>query len=390
MRRLKTAVFTTSRADYGLLYPLIKKINEDSYFELMLVVAGNHFLPEYGYTVSEIRKDGFTHFDEIKTFNGGDNERDILFSIADSIKDVSMLLDKLRPEVVIILGDRYELWSISIPSVIHRIPIVHIHGGETTSGSTDEVVRHSITKAASIHFASIEEYRKRIISMGEDPSRVFAVGALAIDNMKQSNLLSIDELSLLTGVDFGENIGLLTYHPVTFDDYFSSTKKIKEVLDAVVESDILALITMPNADVGGMVVFKEISAYLDKYPQRLRLIKNLGHTAYLSAMKYAKIMIGNSSSGIIESASFKLPVVNIGDRQDGRMKPANIIDCKCKCADIILGIEKALSKIFNDGLRELENPYGDGKAAGRIIQILKSIDFYDKEKLLKKRFYEIR
>ncbi|MDP4181871.1 MAG: UDP-N-acetylglucosamine 2-epimerase [Bacillota bacterium] len=389
MRPLNTIVVTTSRADYGLLYPLIKKISCDKYFNLNLIVTGSHLSFEFGNTVEEIKRDGFNIFNVVSAYPSGDSERDIIASIAESMKCLSNLIEKSKPDLVIVLGDRYELWPVIIACVIHKIPIAHIHGGETTYGSTDEVVRHSVTKAAVIHFPSIEQYGKRIIQMGEEPKNVFVVGALAIDNIKNIELMHIEELKHYTKLDFNKDIALLTYHPVTQDKIDSTTEQIKNVLDAVLESGITTIITMPNMDVGGRAIYKKINEYVEKYPKNFVLISNLGRVAYLSAMKYAKLMIGNSSSGIIESASFRLPVVNVGDRQEGRYKPINVIDCLCAKNDIYDGITKALSEDFKESLYNLENPYGDGETADRIVNILKTFDFSDKERLLKKRFFDL-
>jgi len=227
--------------------------------------------------------------------------------------------------------------------------------------------------------------------MGENPERVFTVGALGIDNIQGLQLMDIKEASRIMGVDFeAEKIALFTYHPVTLDTYFSAQLQICKVLDALLDSDLTALITMPNADPGGITIYEVINDYVSKYPNRFRFIKNIGQRGYLSAMKFARLMVGNSSSGIIESASFKLPVVNIGDRQSGRLKPGNVIDCACSTEEIRKAIKTALSSDFLRSIQDLKNPYGDGKTAGRIIKILETIDLDNKKDLLKKEFYTIK
>jgi len=318
-----------------------------------------------------------------------DTEDAICSSLSIGLLGFSRVFSNFSPDLLIVLGDRYELWSICIGAVIHKIPIAHLHGGEATFGLIDDSVRHSITKMAAFHFASIDLYAKRIIQMGESPERVFVVGAIGLDNIRDVPLLTIKELSECTGVDFEKRIALLTYHPVTLDNYDDAEKQIQQVLNALIKTDLLALITMPNADTAGQVIYKKIEEYSQQYPEKFKLIKNLGQKGYLSAMKYARLMIGNSSSGIIESASFKLPVVNIGDRQAGRFKPSNVIDCICSEGAILKAIDKALSKEFNQSIVHLENPYGDGNTSQRIVKVLESIDFANKSKFLKKGFYDL-
>lgn len=390
MDKLKTAVVTTSRADYGLLYPLIRKMSEDEAFHTGIIVMGSHLSTLHGHTADIVKEHSLCDYDEIRTYTGDDTESGICSSMASGLKGFSEFLSRKNPDLIIVLGDRYELWPVCMASVIHKVPVAHIHGGETTIGSTDEAVRHSVTKMASIHFPSIGQYAGRIIQMGEDPKRVFTVGALGIDNIKGIELMSQDELNAYTGIDFGNNVALMTYHPVTLDHYHSSSDQTREILNALLETGLVTLVTMPNADVGGLNIYNEIMNCVKEYPQKFKLIRNLGQAAYLSAMKYARLMIGNSSSGIIESASFKLPVVNVGDRQGGRFKPENVIDCICSKDEIVNSIKKALSAGFLQSISGLENPYGDGSTADRIIKILKTIDFCDRSRLIKKRFYDMQ
>ncbi|HEY9062159.1 MAG TPA: UDP-N-acetylglucosamine 2-epimerase [Pseudobacteroides sp.] len=389
MIRLETAVVTTSRADYGLLYPLLNKLCQDSFFNLNLIVTGSHLQPDFGSTLDYIKQDGFSSFHEVQTYLGRDDEKGTTSAVAKGITGFSDLFSKEKLDTVIVLGDRYELWSVAIAAVIHRIPIVHIHGGETTEGSTDEVVRHSVTKSAAIHFPSIPQYARRIIAMGEEPKRVFTVGALGIDNIKNIKLIGIDELSRKLEVDFKKDVALMTFHPVTLDSYEESVLQIKELLDAMNELNFFTVMTMPNADAGSRLIYKCMEDFAKKYPDKFKIIKNMGSEAYLSAMSHAAIMIGNSSSGIIESASFRLPVVNVGDRQAGRMKPDNVIDCPCYKDAIKEAAGKAMSEAFKIGLKNLTNPYGDGDTADKIVKILKEIDFKEKEKLIKKKFFDI-
>ncbi|MCX8130711.1 MAG: UDP-N-acetylglucosamine 2-epimerase [Clostridia bacterium] len=386
MKRLRTMVVTVSRADYGLLYPLIVKLNEDTGFETIVTATGNHLSQLHGNTIQKLQDDGIVIGHMVEMPMTGDTGRDVCNSMAAGLSAFSDILAAEKPDLIIVLGDRYELWPVCMSAAIFRVPVAHIHGGEVTYGAVDEVIRHSVTKMSLIHFPSIDLYRQRIIQMGESPDRVFAVGALGIDNVRNIELMNKRELSLYTGADFENPTAIMTYHPVTLDDYDSASQQVKEVLEALLASPVFTIVTMPNSDVGGTSVYKTIYEYAEKYSDRFKIIKNLGQKAYLSTMEHARFMIGNSSSGIIESASFKLPVVNIGDRQQGRFKPNNVIDCICSRGEIINAIKKALSEDFIQSVSGMKNPYGDGKTAERIVDILKSFDFRDKN-LLKKKFY---
>ncbi len=391
MQKSKILIVTTGRADYGLLYPLIKKIIRSKHITLQLIATGSHLSIQQGNTIQLIEDDNKIQItDTIKMSMEGDTENDICISISTGLTKFSKIFNKLNPDLLIVLGDRYELWSVCIAAVIHKIPIAHIHGGEATFGLIDDSVRHSVTKMSAFHFASIELYAKRILQMGENPESVFVVGALGIDNIKKIPLMTQKELIKYSGVDFRKKIALMTYHPVTLDSYDSSEKQIQDILDALMETDLLVLMTMPNCDTSGNIIYQKIKTFSQKYPEKFTLIKSLGQKGYLSAMKYATLMVGNSSSGIIESASFKLPVVNIGDRQTGRFTSPNIIDCTCSQTTIKKAINKALSDKFKSSIAHLKSPYGDGNTAERIVGILESIDFKNKSKFLKKGFNDLK
>jgi UDP-hydrolysing UDP-N-acetyl-D-glucosamine 2-epimerase len=389
LQKINLLIVTTSRADYGLLYPLIKKIYSDNFFNPKLLVTGAHLSSFYGMTISKIIEDGFSIDYQVEMTQEGDAEKDVCNSIAIGLKGFSNIFSREDIDLIIVLGDRYELLAVCIAALINKIPIAHIHGGETTYGVIDDTIRHSITKMSSIHFPSIDLYAKRIIQMGENPERVFVVGALGVDNVYQIELMTKEQLSKFVEIDFDKNVALMTYHPVTLDEYDSAGKQVIEILEALMETNLFVLITMPNADTGGRQIYEIITRYTVKYPGKFKLVKNLGQKAYLSAMKFSKLMIGNSSSGIIESASFKLPVVNIGDRQKGRYKPINVIDTDCSKRSILKAINVALSPEFIKSIKDLSNPYGDGNAADRIINVLKSTDLTNKSKLLKKGFYDL-
>lgn len=386
---LKIAIFTSTRADYGLLYPLIVKMQNDDYFNVDLIVSGTHLSEKHGRTIDFIKKDNIKIRYEIDILNDGSFENDICQVIASGISKFSDILNKECYECIIVLGDRYELYSICIPSLMHTIPIIHFHGGEITKGAVDNSVRHSITKMASIHFPSIELYKNRIIQMGEQPDTIFAVGALGIDNICSLKLISKENLCSILSINNNCSFNIVTYHPVTLDTESDAEKQINMLLTVLCKQEYVSIITMPNADTFGDLIYRCIEKYILDFPGKLIFIKSLGQINYLSALKYANCMIGNSSSGILEAASFKLPVVNIGDRQAGRFKPDNVIDCKCEEEDITRAITKALSNEFRDSICGLENPFGQGDAADKAIEILKKIDFKNKSSLVKKDFFDI-
>ena len=386
---LRTAIITTGRADYGLLRPLIKKIDNSDNYELFVIATGSHLSQIHGMTIHEIEKDGFDVHYKVEITQKKDSEHDICNAISIGIEQFSNVYNLIKPDFIIVLGDRYELWSVCIPAVIHKIPIVHLHGGEITSGLIDDSVRHSITKMASYHFASINDYAKRIIQMGEDRRRVFVVGALGIDNIKSIDFMSYQELYDFTGLNFHNPIALMTFHPVTLDERKLAVKQVQSILNSLLKFNLTTLITMPNSDPAGIIIYKEITKYLNKNPLCFRFMESLGQKAYISAMNYATLMIGNSSSGIIESASFKIPVVNIGDRQTGRIAPPNVINSTYAENDIYAAIKLALSSHFKKSISNINNPYGNGSTAQKIEKHLNSIDFIKKDVILKKGFMDL-
>lgn len=383
-------VVTTGRADYGLLYPLMVKIKQSSKLALKLIVSGSHLSKQHGETQNVINAGDLDIDHVVPMLCEADSEHAVCHAIAEGLNGFSSLYEIERPGLVVVLGDRYELLSVSIAALIHKIPIAHIHGGEATFGIIDEAIRHSVTKMSTLHFPSIERYKQRIVQLGEAPERVHVVGSLGIDNIKNMNLLDRDELSRKFEIDFTKKLALVTYHPVTLDAYQSSMLKMQTLLDVLVENNILSLITMPNADPGNKPIYDVIKDYEARYPDNIKFIKNLGQLGYLSAMKYASLMVGNSSSGIIESASFRLPVINVGDRQNGRYKPLNIIDVECEGLAIQSAIEKSLSVEFTDSLNDLVNPYGGGEAAEKIMTVLECIDYGQLQGWIKKEFYDFQ
>ena len=388
MRAVKFLAVTTGRADYGVFRPLLVRMARDPGIDLKIAATGGHLRPDQGMTVDEIEKDGLEVAYRVDLCLSGDTEGDVCAGIASGLKQFSGVFETCRPDAVIVLGDRYELWSVAVPAVIHRIPIVHLYGGDVTLGATDEVVRHSVTKMAALHFVSIQEHARRVVQMGEEPRRVFVVGALGLDNVREMELLSAEALRESTGVDFSRPVALMTFHPATHDGYSVAAAQVREILEALAGTDMVTLVTMPNTDVGGNAVFGEIARFERELPGRFVLRRNLGQRRYLSAMQLAQIVVGNSSSGIIESPTFRVPVVNVGSRQEGRVRARNVIDCEPNCESVREAINQARSQAFRDSLADLSNPYGDGQSAERIIGHLRSMDNGEWPRLTQKRFVD--
>lgn len=384
----KIAVVTGTRAEYGLLYWIIKDIHEDPELELQLVVTGMHLSPEFGLTVKEIEKDRFPVAERVEMLLSSDTESAIALSMGVGMIGFAKVYERLRPDILLVLGDRFEILSAVAAAVPFRIPVAHIHGGEATEGVIDEPIRHAITKMSHIHFPSTQIYANRIIQMGELPQNVFCFGAPGIDNIYKLNLLIKDDLLIELGLPHDKKIGMVTYHPVTLEKD-TAKLQITELLKALSGfQDIYWIFTSPNADTGGRIIIKIINDFVKNNPDKGKACTSLGQLKYLSLLKHADVMVGNSSSGLIEAPSFLLPVVNIGDRQSGRVRGQNVIDVpECKKGPIIHAIEKAISPEFRNSLKGMRNPYGKGDASEKIIEKLKTILL--REGLIKKRFYEL-
>ena len=367
MTKRKVCVVTGTRAEYGLLYPVLKEIQSRRELSLQLVATTAHLSNEFGLTYKQIEKDGFNIDEKIDNLLSSDTKS----SIAKSTGLATMLLadsfEKLDPDVVLLLGDRFETHAAATTALLMNIPIAHIHGGEITEGAVDEQIRHSITKMSYFHFCSNEVYRHRIIQMGEDSLRVFNTGAPGIDNIVNFELLSKDDLEKQLDWKFTQKCALFTYHPVTLtnDDL---KKDLSIIFDVLVNSEISVLFTYANADSGGRIINKKVEEFCKLDPNKYKVVKSLGQLRYLSAMKHVDLLIGNTSSGIIEAASFDKPVVNIGDRQSGRLKGVNVIDCKIK--DLSKSIELALSSGFTIKCQNQQNIYGTGNASISIVNEL--------------------
>ncbi len=382
----KICVVTGSRAEYGILYWVLKGIDNDPDLQLQVCVTGMHLSPEFGLTYKQIEEDGFFINEKIEIVLSSDTPVGISKSMGLALIGFAEALDRLKPDLILLLGDRYEIFSCAAGALVSKIPVVHCHGGEITKGAIDESLRHAITKMSHIHFCSTDEYRERVIQLGEDPSHVFNVGALGIENIKKIRLLSRDSFQSSIGFEIGEQNFLVTFHPVTLDN-FSAEYQFKELLKALDFFPLAKIIfTKPNSDTDGRIIISLIDQYVEKNKGRSISFISMGQLRYLSALKLVDLIIGNSSSGLIEVPSFKKPTVNIGDRQEGRIAARSVINCGISSEEIVKSIELALSKDFQSSLKNLVNPYDNGNSSEEIIRIIKNIPLIP---LLKKKFFDL-
>ena len=385
MKKIKICVVTGTRADYGLLFWLLKDLEQDEMFELDLVATGMHLSAEFGFTYKEIEKD-FKISKKIEMSLASDSPKNITKAMGNAQILFADAYDEIKPDIVLVLGDRYEILSSVIAAMMARIPIAHLHGGESSEGLIDEPIRHSITKMSQLHFCATERYKSRIIQMGENPDRVFNVGGMGIENIKRLKLLSKTEFEQSTGVKIDKKNLLITFHPVTFEKN-SSKKQFQEVLDAVTElNDTSLIFTKANSDIDGKVINQMIDEYAGRNSSNSYAFVSMGQLKYLSAMQFIDGIVGNSSSGLTEAPTFKIGTINVGDRQKGRIKAKSVIDCLPNKASIKNALKKLYSKDFQSNLSEVENPYGDGCASKYIIETLKTIKL---ENILKKEFFKI-
>ena len=384
----KICVVTGTRAEYGLLRPLIKKIDEDLELELQLIVTGMHLSPEFGLTYDEIIKDGFKITEKIEILLSSDTPIGISKSMGLAMISFSEVFERLNPDMIIILGDRYEMLAVASVAMNFRIPISHLHGGETTEGAVDEAIRHSITKMSYLHFTSEEEYRNRVIQLGEDPSRVFNVGNIGEDSIRSLKLKSKEELEKELKIKFEKNVALFTFHPTTLEENSSKVQfeNILNDLDNV--EDLFIIFTKANADADGRIINKMIDEYILKNNEKAIVFTSLGQLRYLSVMKYCDVIVGNSSSGIIEAPMFGKPTVNIGDRQKGRIQKKTIINCKPQKGEVKKAIQNALSEQFKMNNCFLEKNEKKLLISENILCVIKSF-LKDNKIELKKKFYDL-
>ena len=373
---------TGTRADYGLLYWVLEKIHGDPELVLQLVVTGMHLSPEFGLTVKEIEADGFPIAERVEMLLSSDTEVGVSTSIGLGVMGFAKAFNRLQPDILVLLGDRFEILAAATAATVARIPIAHIHGGESTEGLIDEPIRHAVTKMSHIHFPAADLYAKRIRQMGEDPEKIFTFGAPGLDHIYLTDLPERQALQSGLGIDLTQGVAVITYHPVTLE-FSTAREHMGNLLGALRNRDLTLVFTYANADTGGRVINQMIEAFV-KNEAHAYAFPSLGQRVYLGLLRIADAMVGNSSSGIIEAPSFELPVVNIGDRQRGRVKAANVIDCGVEQPEISGALDQALRKGFKDSLKGLINPYGTGQTSSRIVSTLKQIRLG--EELLKKRF----
>lgn len=384
----KVCVVTGTRAEYGILKPLLKKLKSDEKIQLQLVATGMHLSPEFGFTYKLIEEDEYKIDEKVEILLSSDTNVGIAKSMGLALINFSEVFNRLKPDLVVILGDRYEMFAIASTALIENIPIAHIHGGELTEGAIDDAMRHSITKMSYLHFTSTEEYRKRVIQLGEDPSRVFNVGAMGIEGINNTMIMDEREVKKELNIDLEKKYVLVTYHPETLSEN-NIKKEVNNLFEALSNFDELSVVlTKANSDAGGRIINRMIDEYSEKNKNRVVAYTSLGQFRYYNAMKYCAMVIGNSSSGIIEAPTFKIPTINIGDRQKGRIQAESVINCLADKESIIKSINKGLSEEFNNKIRDIENPYGEGDSSQKIMDVIKKYLFSDKKE--NKKFYDIK
>ncbi|MEA3643245.1 MAG: UDP-N-acetylglucosamine 2-epimerase [Lamprobacter sp.] len=380
----KICVVTGTRAEYGLLRWVMEGIRESPVLKLQLIATGMHLSPEFGLTVEAIEADGFQVDRKVEMLLSSDTAVGVTKSMGLGMIGFADALADLQPDLMLVLGDRYEIFSAAAAAMIARVPIAHLHGGEATEGLIDEPIRHSLTKMSHLHFVAAEDYRRRVIQLGEQPDRVFRVGALGIDNIVRIKLLERDALEASLDFKLAPRNLLITFHPVTLE-YNTSAAQMNELLAALAERPDTGLIfTMPNADTEGRVLFRQIENFCTHHPQA-RAYTSLGQLRYLSCIQHVDGIVGNSSSGLLEVPSFKKGTINIGDRQRGRLRATSVIDCAPDRASIGAALDRLFSGEFQAQLSSVENPCGSGGASDAIVKILEQWPLDD---LLKKRFYD--
>lgn len=382
----KICIVTGSRADYGLLSGLISVISDSEDFQLQIIASCMHLSSEFGFTYREIEGDGYVIDEKVEMLLPGDDAVSVSKSIGTGVIAFAEAYKNLDPDLVVILGDRFEALAAAQTAMIANLPIAHIHGGEITEGAIDESIRHAITKMSNLHFVSTTQFKKRVIQMGELPSRVFISGAPGIDNIKKLDSISKQECEEMLNFQLSDTNILITYHPLTIDNSLS-IKGIDNLLLAMeLISEAKFIITYPNADAGGRVIIEKLKLFSDANSDRVLFIESLGYERYLKTLQHINCVVGNSSSGLIEVPSFNIPTVNIGDRQKGRTRGSTVIDCDESVDSIVKSVRLALSDSFKAKCLDQVNPYGEGNASNIIIETLKNIDF---AKIVRKPFHHI-
>lgn len=379
------AVLTATRAEYGLLRPVISQLISKG-IDTRILVTGMHLSPAFGMTVSEIIDDGFDIDVKIPILLDSDSSAGISKTMALALAGFADYFEQRRPDALLVLGDRYETLAVCCAALNAQVPIFHLHGGETTEGAIDEAIRHSITKMSYLHFTSTEAYRKRVIQLGESPNRVFNVGAIGVENALNLDLMNHEQLEKSLNTQIPQPYAVMTYHPVTLDNS-DPVNKLKEVLKAIAaHPEISFIATKANADAGGRAINEALEDF-SRHNNNFMLFESLGSLRYLSALSHAVFVFGNSSSGLLEAPAFHIPTINIGDRQRGRVFPESVINCEENAEAINKAIERAMDCEFRSQLRDMKNPYGQGGSSRQIVDVV--VDTLKHPIDLKKKFYDV-
>jgi GDP/UDP-N,N'-diacetylbacillosamine 2-epimerase (hydrolysing) len=382
----KICVITGTRADYGLLRWVMQGIKDDSDLTLQIIATGMHLSPEFGLTYREIEQDGFQIDRKIEMLISSDTAVGIAKSMGLGLIGFADALNELKPDLIVVLGDRFEIFAAVSTALIARIPVAHLHGGEATEGAFDESLRHSITKMSHLHFVAAEEYRQRVIQMGEQPERVFLVGGLGVDNIKRTKFLDRSELETSLSFKFAQKNLLITFHPATLETS-TAAEQMTELLAALAElKDTQLIFTLPNADTDGRALIKMVEKFVEQH-HNAHVYTSLGQLSYLSCIAQVDGVVGNSSSGLLEVPSFGKGTVNIGDRQRGRLQAKSVINCLPARQSIITALEKLYSVDFQMSLKEVRNPYGEGGASEEVVKIIKNYAIHG---ITKKAFYDLQ
>lgn len=383
MRRI--LVVTGTRAEFGLLKPLIEKIDEHEHLQLQLLATAMHLSPEFGNTIQEIEQAGYKADKKVECLLSSDTAVGVTKSMGLAMIGFADAVEELAPDVVVILGDRSEMLAAASASLIANVPVAHIHGGETTEGAYDEGIRHAITKMSYWHFASTETYRKRIIQMGENPARVHKVGAIGLDSINNLDLLSRKEFEKSIGFELGARTLLITFHPVTLEKD-SSAEQFQAILDTVdTLCDTKLVFTHANSDKNGRIINQMIEKFVNNHQETSVAFQSLGQLRYLSALQYVDAVVGNSSSGIVEVPYFNIPTINIGERQKGRVRAESVIEAEPNVESLKTALDLAFNSSFQQRVRNQEQIYGTGESVDKIIHILANEPFDS----IKKQFYDI-
>lgn len=370
----KICIVTATRAEYGLFKPLMDLLQAAEDLELQIIATGAHLSPEFGLTYKQIEADGFTISEKIEILLSSDTPSSIVKTMGLAMNGLAEVIPRLQPDMFVILGDRYEMLAIAAAITIFKVPILHLHGGEITEGAYDDVIRHAITKLSHLHFTSTEEYRSRVIQMGEAPDRVFNVGAIGLDNVANLQLLDKAELEQDLGIKFLKYNYQVTFHPETLSN-LSSKDQFQILLDAIEQQDdSFFIFTKANADTDGRIINQMIDQYVSKNPNKAKAFLSLGTLRFLSVVKQSTAIVGNSSSGILEAPSLHTATINIGDRQKGRTQAKSIVNVSCDRNEIMDGFEAVKESSFKDNLKNLDNPYYNGGAAVKIVKVIQDLN----------------